>query len=73
VLVCTDHEHQASIRAEFPALMPHEVLRKWLYIDSAHQDFESTMEAVAKRMARNDRRFGIVPRSVKPRGRKTRA
>jgi hypothetical protein len=70
VLVCTDHEHQASIRTEFPALMPHDVLRKWLYIDSTHQDFESTMEAAAKRMARNDRRFGVVPRSAKPRGRK---
>lgn len=71
VLVCTDHERQASIRADFPALMPHDVLRKWLYIDSTHQDFESTMEAVAKRMARNDRRFGVVPRSAKPGGRKT--
>jgi hypothetical protein len=70
VLVCTDHEHQASIRAECPALMPPDVLRKWLYIDSTHRDFESTMEAVAKRIAQNDRRFGIVPRSAKPRGRK---
>ena len=61
VLVCTGHEHQASIRADFPALAPHAVLRKWLYIDTAHEDFESTMEAVARRMARNDPRFGIVP------------
>src|SRR5262249_15250753 len=61
VLVCTDHEHHASIQAEFPALKPHEVLRKWLFIESAHEDFESTMEAVAKRVARNDSRFGIVP------------
>ncbi len=61
VLICTDHEHQDSIRADCPALMPHAVLRKWLYIDSTHRDFESTMATVAKRMARNDRRFGIVP------------
>jgi len=61
VLVCTGHEHQASIRADFPTLMPHTVLRKWLFIDTAHEDFESTMEAVARRMARNDLRFGIVP------------
>jgi hypothetical protein len=65
VLVCTAHEHQASIRADFPALRPHEVLRKWLYIDSKHRHFESTMEAVAARVARNDSRFGIVPASVK--------
>jgi hypothetical protein len=65
-LVCTDYEHHQSIGADFPALRPHAVLRKWLYIDSAHREFEATMEAVAKSMARNDRRFGIVPRSRKP-------
>ena len=67
VLVCTGHEHQASIRADFPALRPHEVLRKWLYIDSTHGDFASTMEAVAGRIARNDERFGIAPRGPKRR------
>ena len=67
VLVCTGQEHHASIRAEFPALTPHPVLRKWLYIDSAHEDFESTMEAVARRMAKDDRRFGIVPAMSKRR------
>jgi len=61
VLVCTSHEEHASIRADFPALRPHAVLRKWLYIDSAHEAFEPTMEGVARKMARNDRRFGIVP------------
>ena len=70
VLVCTDYEHHASIRAELPALRSHEVLRKWLFIDSTHQDFESTMGAVTKRMARNDARFGIPLRSPKPRKRK---
>jgi len=61
VLVCTGHEHQASIRADFPALRPHEVLRKWLFIDSTHRNFERTMEGVARRMSVNDPRFGIVP------------
>jgi hypothetical protein len=70
VLVCTDYEHHASIQAEFPALMPHEVLRKWMFIDSTHEDFESTMEEVAKRVAGNDPRFGVLPRSPKPRRRK---
>jgi len=70
VLVCTGYEHHASIQAEFPALTPHEVLRKWLFIDSTHEDFESTMEAVAKRLASNDGRFGILPKSAKPRKRK---
>jgi hypothetical protein len=72
VLVCTDHEHHASIRSDFPAMKPHDLLRKWPYIDSTHKDFESTMEAVAKHMARNDLRFGITPRAGKRRGRRKR-
>ena len=70
VLVCTSHADQASICADFPALRPHAVLRKWLYIDSMHEDFESTIQAVATRMARNDRRFGIVPRNARVKARK---
>jgi hypothetical protein len=66
VLVCTGHEYHASIQAEFPALMPHQVLQKWLFIDSTHEDFESTMDAVARKMALNDRRFGILPKSPQP-------
>jgi hypothetical protein len=70
VLVCTGHEHHASIRAEFPAPTPHPVLRKWLFIDSTHEDFESTMEGVAKRMVRNDMRFGVTPRGPRRRRKK---
>ena len=61
VLVCTGYEHHASLQKEFPALRPHAVLRKWLFIDSAHEDFEATMEAAVQRVALNDRRFGILP------------
>jgi hypothetical protein len=52
-------------------LTPHDVLRKWLFVDSTHDDFESTMEAVAKRIARDDPRFGIVPKSTVSRRRPT--
>ena len=69
-LVCTGHEHHASIQAEFPVLMPHQVLQKWLFIDSTHEDFESTMEAVAKKIAMNDQRFGILTKSPKTGNRK---
>ena len=69
-LVCTDCRHHKSIQAEFPALKPHDVLRKWLFIDSAHEDFEATMAAVANRVANNDPRFGILPKNTKSRGQK---
>ncbi len=35
--------------------------QKWLHIDSAHDVFDSTTETVAKRIPRNDPRFGISP------------
>jgi hypothetical protein len=60
VCVLTDFKHHASIQAEFPALQPQETLRKWLFIDSSHENCEATMEAVATRVARNDLRFGVV-------------
>jgi hypothetical protein len=66
VLICTDYRHHASIHAEFPALLPHEILRKWLFIESTREDFESTMQAVAAQIASNDPRFGILPKTPKP-------
>jgi len=61
VLVCTDRARQPAIVEEFPRLAPHDILRKWLYLDSSHEGFESTMEGVARAIARNDPRFGIHP------------
>jgi hypothetical protein len=63
VLLCTDHAHHRAIIAEFPQLAPHDVLKKWLYIDSQHADFEPALERVAKAIARDDPRFGIHPRT----------
>lgn len=64
-LVCTDYTRQPAIIDEFPQLAPHEILKKWLYIDSTSAEFEPTMERVAKAMARNDVRFGIDPEVAK--------
>jgi hypothetical protein len=65
VLVCTSHEHHASLQAAFPALMPHQFLRKWLFIASADERFEPTMETIARYIAKNDARFGISPKAPK--------
>jgi hypothetical protein len=62
VLICTEYAHHPAIIAEFPALAPHDVLKKWLYIASRHVDFEPTLERVAAAIARADPRFGISPR-----------
>jgi hypothetical protein len=70
VLICTGHAHHRTIIEEFPQLAPHDILKKWLYIDSHHEDFESTMERLAEAIARDDPRFGIHPR---PRSKKARS
>jgi hypothetical protein len=61
VLICTEHAQQPAIIQEFPELVPHDILKKWLYIDSRREDFEPIMERVAKAIARGDQRFGIRP------------
>jgi len=65
VLICTEHVRQRAIIEEFAPLAPHDVLRKWLYIDSRHDEFELTMERVAVAIANNDPRFGIHPQDGK--------
>jgi hypothetical protein len=65
VLICTEYEHHSAIVGEFPQLAPHDVLKKWLYIDSRDEEFERAMERVAGVMARDDQRFGIRPQPKK--------
>jgi hypothetical protein len=61
VLICTERAYQPAIIGEFPQLAPHDILKKWLYIDSRHEDFEPTIERVAEAIKRDDQRFGIHP------------
>jgi len=63
VLICTEHEHQPAILEEFPEFAPHQILKKWLYIDSRHDLFEPAMQRMAEAIARNDGRFGVSPRT----------
>jgi hypothetical protein len=61
VLICTEREHHSALIEAFPHLAPHDVLKKWLYIDSRHEEFEPTMERVSEAIARDDPKFGIHP------------
>ena len=65
VLVCTEYAYQTALIEEFPQLAPHDILKKWLYIDSRHEDFEPTMQRVADAIKRDDPRFGIHPHPKK--------
>jgi hypothetical protein len=65
VLVCTDRTHHASLQQEFPALVPHPVLPKWLYLPEASGSFESTAERLVQLVRRRDPRIGVVPSARK--------
>jgi len=67
VLVCTDHSEHASLVAQFPALSPHPILGKWLYLPEAADPFESVAGDLVRLARERDPRIGVAPR---PRGRK---
>jgi hypothetical protein len=64
LLVPTVREHHASLRKDFPALAPHEVLGKWLYLSAAGDEFEDTAHALVQRVSHDDLRIGIEPKSA---------
>ena len=67
VLVCTFHEHHASLRADFPALEPHPVLGKWLYLPETADTFEADARRLVQLIRSRDPRLGIPPSPKKPR------
>jgi hypothetical protein len=69
VLVCTAHAHHAALRAEFPALAPHSILPKWLYLSESGASFERTAGRLVELARRRDPRLGVLPR---PKKKKTR-
>ena len=65
VLICTDHKHHAALIAEFPVLVPHPVLPKWLYLPESADNFERTAERLVALARRRDPRLGVVPQPKK--------
>lgn len=52
-----------AILLDFPVLVPHPVLGKWLYLSRAQEQFEQVATAVIARIADGDIRFGIEPKA----------
>lgn len=65
VLVCTFHEHQESLLAEFPGLKPHPVLKKCLYLPEASETFERDAKRLVQLVRRRDPRLGVEPAARK--------
>ncbi|MDX3907389.1 MAG: hypothetical protein QHC78_16995 [Pigmentiphaga sp.] len=62
LLVCTSHDHHASLRQEMPALRPHPVLPKWLYLPQDDAAFETIAARVAELVLAGDPRVGVEPK-----------
>lgn len=67
VLVPTDREHHDALRAEFPALVVHPILGKWLYLPESAETFERTAIALVTLVRRRDPRIGVIPKPKKRR------
>jgi len=68
VLVPTASEQHASLRRSLPALRPHPVLRKWLYLAAGVESFEDDARAIAALALADDPRLGVEPRPRRRRG-----
>ncbi|MFC4298385.1 hypothetical protein ACFO0J_10070 [Castellaniella hirudinis] len=62
LLVCTSRERQAGLMAEMPALRPHKVLGKWLYISQNDPAFEESAARLVEWVLARDSRIGVEPK-----------
>lgn len=59
VLICTFHEHQASLCAEIASLTQHPILKKWLYLPEIAPTFERDAQHLVRLIRARDPRIGI--------------
>ena len=70
VLLCTSREHHESLQAQWPSLVSHPVLGKWLYLPMTADSFESDFSELVEHVQKNDPRIGIVPGTKKRKSKK---
>ena len=68
LLVCTSHERHAALISEMPALRPHQVLGKWLYVPQDDPSFEDIAQQMTALVLNRDPRVGVEPKPRKRRG-----
>lgn len=71
LLVCTSQDRHAALIDEMPALRPHPVLGKWLYVPQNDPAFEAVAERLAALVLARDPRVGVEPKPRKRRGKST--
>lgn len=65
LLVCTDRDRHAALQADFPALTPHPILPKWLYLPETADAFERAATDLVRLVRHRDPRIGIQPQPRK--------
>ncbi|WP_404606959.1 hypothetical protein [Caballeronia udeis] len=65
LLVCTSQERHTALIDEMPALQPHPVLGKWLYISQDDPAFETVAQRLATLVLARDPRVGVEPKPRK--------
>lgn len=61
ILVPTEREHHESIVKEFPMLVPHSVLPKWLYLSEERDEFAKISVKIVENILNGDPRIGVLP------------
>ncbi|OWT72763.1 MULTISPECIES: hypothetical protein [unclassified Achromobacter] len=69
LLVCTSRDRHAALVEDLPALRPHPVLGKWLYVPESAPEFEDTAQQVATLVLARDERIGVEPKPRRKGGR----
>lgn len=61
LLVCTDRTQHAALIADFPDLVSHPILPKWLYLPESAETFERQATRLVALARRRDARIGVSP------------
>lgn len=62
LLVPTDRRHHESLRRDHKSLIVHPILKKWLYLPEANEDFEEAAQAFVESILDDDPRIGVEPK-----------
>jgi hypothetical protein len=62
LMIPTDYQFHQDIMEDYPDVVQHSVLKKWLYLPEAIEDFESVAQDIVESIKMNDQRFGVEPK-----------
>jgi len=71
LLVCTSQDRHAALIDEMPALQPHPVLAKWLYVPQDDPAFETIAQRMTALVLARDPRVGVEPKPRRRSGKST--